>query len=210
MAYSILMVSTAIIGAAVLYRFRFSFYFMQARKYFENDTFHGFNYDVFISYSPKDETSSNWTIYTLYPFLTNNLHLELSLTEKTFSLGFPYVDVVHDIMDQSRTLVVVFSNEFRKFECRQCHLEMARMHSFHKGRLMVVFMLDDIAREKLTHILRGNWWKIELIYWPNDDMELEKRCLFRQQLKIVLKIKTQYNEQHLKLIHIIYTVYLIR
>ena len=185
-----LMVSIVMIGAAVLYRYRFSacFYFLQARKYFKNDTFDGFKYDVFISYTPNDEFSSKWTVHTLYPFLTNNMQMEVSLEEKTFSLGLPYVDNVHDMMDQSRNIVVVFSNEFRKFAWCRCHLEMARMHSFHKGRSsMVVILLDDTSREELPHILRSAWWKIEFIYWPNDDMELEKRCLFWQQLKMVLR-----------------------
>ena len=74
-----LIVSIVIVGTAMLYRFRYSacFYFLQARKYFKNDTEFGFNYDVFISYTPDDGTNCEWTIHTLYPFLINNVGLNV-------------------------------------------------------------------------------------------------------------------------------------
>ena len=184
-----LIMSTAIVGTALLYRFRFKalFYFLQVRKFLKNDNHIGFKYDVFISYTPEDECSSNWTTHTLYPFLHNDLKLEVALEEKTFSPGLPYADNVHTTMEYSRKILVVFGKEFRKFSWSQCHLEMAQMHTFHKQRSsMVVIVLDDIPREELPDILRNVWWKIYFIYWPSDEMELEKRRLFWQQLEMVL------------------------
>ena len=177
-----------------MYRYRYSacFYFLHARKYFTNDSNIGFNYDVFISYTPEDETSYNWMSHTLYPFLTNVLRLNVALEETNFSPGTSYVDNVHDAMDRSRKILVVFSAEFMKYSYSQCHLQMARMHIFQKARSsMIVIILDGIPKETMPRILRSAWWKIDFIYWPIDDKELEKRN-FWQQLKVVLTRKITF------------------
>ena len=184
-----LIMTTVIVGTALLYRHRYTtlFYFLQVRNIFKKDTHVGFKYDVYISYTPDDKMSSNWTVNTLYPFLHDRLRLEVALEEKTFSPGISYVDNVNDTMEQSRKIVLVFCKEFRKFSWSQCHLEMAQMHTFHKQRSsMVVIVLNDIPREELPDILRNVWWKMYFIYWPSDEMEFEKRRLFWQQLEMVL------------------------
>ena len=186
----LLVILFAVFGTSFVYRYRYSacFYFIRARKYFTHDTQTGFHYDVFISHTPEDEKNYQWVTHTLYPFLTNVLRLHVSMEEKNFSPGTSYVDSVHDAMDQSRKILVVFSPEFLRFSWSQCHLEMARMHTFHKDRSsMIVIMLDDIPKETLPQILRSAWWKIDFIYWPEDVDEEEKRDLFWQQLKMILQ-----------------------
>ena len=174
----ILIILFAVLGTSVVYRYRYSacFYFLRARKYFTHDTNTGFNYDVFVSHTPEDEKNYQWVTHKLYPFLTNVLRLHVALEETNFSPGTSYVDNVHDTMDQSRKILVVFSAEFLNFSWSQCHLEMARMHTFHKERSsMVVVMLEDIPKENLPRILRSAWWKIDFIYWQADEKEEEKR-----------------------------------
>ena len=186
----LLIILLAVFGTSFVYRYRYSacFYFLRARKYFTHDNHTGFHYDVFISHTPEDEKNYQWVTHTLYPFLTNVLQLHVSIEEKNFLPGTSYVDSVHDTMDQSRKILVVFSAEFLRFSWSQCHLEMARMHTFHKDRSsMIVIVLDDIPKETLPQILRSAWWKIDFIYWPEDVDEEEKRNLFWQQLKMTLK-----------------------
>ena len=180
--------TSLIIALTLCYRFRYAlmhYYFQYTRQ----DNGMKFDHDVFISYAYRHGEN---LIDALFVFRTlfsklKDLGLKVVFDEKDFPPGDSIAYNVHEYMDRSKKLVIVMSRNFIQYEYSECHIEMAKIHTFAKKRTsLIVIFIDDTCKEDVMDSFKNMWWKVEFIKWPIDDQEAEKRALFWQHLNALL------------------------
>lgn len=140
---------------------------LNVRKYKEyKDTKH-YEFDAFVSYCEKD---LEWIISYLVPALENsNPGIRLCLPDRHFQPGYSVLDNITWAIDQSRSTVIVLSNEYLKCDWCLYNIQMAHNMLFEKTRSgLIVILLEEIQKDKLTKDLEYIFRTRTCIWWTKN------------------------------------------
>ncbi|KAK3102949.1 hypothetical protein FSP39_015192 [Pinctada imbricata] len=181
--------SSTVFGCAIAYRYRYKilFVYLRFRKNIREGTEQNFAYDVFISYNPENESDTNWIKSQLNDFLTCDLNLQVAFEDQDFHPGKNYIRNLHELVDRSSRVIIVYQEDFIEYDWGECHLELAAMQTFRKQGSLIIIIRDNTRKQHIPLPLQRVWWKLKFIYWHGDDQHDYTTSLFWQRLKAALQ-----------------------
>ncbi|CAC5413528.1 TLR2 [Mytilus coruscus] len=125
-----------------------------------------YTYDAFISYS---HTDLEWV--KEFHDKVSSMGFELCLDAKDLIAGNGIAENVINAIDSSRKVIFIITHNFLKSNWGSYEMEMTRMHAFQKGRedMVIIVIKNTIKVNDMPDIMKGMWFKIICIQWPNDD-----------------------------------------
>ncbi|GFY53343.1 toll-like receptor 2 type-1 [Trichonephila inaurata madagascariensis] len=169
-AISLLLV--VLIAIFVWYRWHWSirYLFFLARSriktHKEHVTADRYTFDCFVSYCDKD---TPWVRSHLLPALETEAHkIICCLPDRDFVAGYSAVDNIAAAIEQSRTTLLILSNEYLNSDWCRFEAEIAQHKLFEDSRNgLIVILLEPILKERITKNLQYVIRTRTCVQWTN-------------------------------------------